>query len=158
MALSRPPQFLFYPLFYWAMLCIFLFNSHNKTLIVSFNTFACCESWMLQTSSPWATCRTRNQAGGGQPLNHRMTLNETATHSFAVLQKHSGSTLNLAVKSTRRSAHSCYAFILCIFLLKKPPVLFLQTTDATVLQYSYIYAIHTQRITVYYIRLLYLVS
>lgn len=133
-ALSDPPHFLFCPLFYWAVLCIFLFNSHNKPQIVSFNACPRCGSQTLQTSSLWATCRTRNQAGGGQPLNHRMTLSETTAHSFAVLQKHSGFTLNLAVKSTRRSAHSCYAFILWLFLLKKPLVLFPKTIDAPVLQ------------------------
>lgn len=101
---------------------------------ISFNAFPRCGSWTLQTSSLWATCCTRNQAGGGQPLNHRMTLSETTAHSFAVLQKHSGFTLNLAVNSTRRSAHSCYAFILWLFLLKKPLVLFSKTTDAPVLQ------------------------
>lgn len=40
----------------------------------------------------------------------------------------------MAVKTTGRSVHSCYAAILCIFLLKKPLVLFFKATDVTALQ------------------------
>lgn len=86
MALSRPPHFLFCPLFHCAVLCVFLSNSHHKPPAVSFNAFACCESWTMRANSLPAPCPTRNQAGGGQPLNHRMTLSETTAHSFAALQ------------------------------------------------------------------------
>lgn len=96
--------------------------------------FACGESWTLTTRSLWATCNTRNQTGGGQPLNHRITLSKTVTHSFDVLQKHSGPTLNLAVKMTRRSAHSCCVSSLCIFVLKKPLELLFKRNDVTELQ------------------------
>lgn len=86
MALSHPPHFLFCPQFHCAVLCVFLSNSHHKPPVVTFDAFACCESWTVQASSLPAPCPTRNQAGGGQPLNHRMSLSETTAHSFTALQ------------------------------------------------------------------------
>lgn len=119
MALSHPPHFLFCPLFHCAVLCVFLSNSRHKPSVDSSNVFAYCESWTVQATSLPAPCPTRNQAGGGHPLRHRMTLSETAAHSFTALQC-CGST----VTNSKFGSKVCWkvsALLVCIHSLCFPP-------------------------------------
>lgn len=90
----------------------------------------------MQASSLPAPCPTRNQAGGGQPLNHRMTLSETAAHSSAALHCCAGTVVSSTFGS--KVYWKVSTLLLCIyspfFLVKESQGLFLRITDSTVLQ------------------------
>lgn len=106
-----------------------------------------------------------------KPQNNSEWNHHSQLYRFPVLKNHNGFTLNLAVKSARRSTHSCYAFILCISPLKKPcSIIYLNNrwaADKTLLKQQrglshqsihVTHIVHTQIITGYSIRLLNLVS